>query len=190
MPRSEEFLRPGERDVWRLGPREAMLFRATTGAAMQRRNFLQIAGGLALAPSAALASEVNQHDSDQAAIIRTLIQWYGAFGNPRVDRAYYRSFLTDDYLLLENGELLGIAGDLALLEKLPPDHTRTDRFDFRYINVDGDDAYAVYFLESDMNDSKQGPRSRRWLESAIFRSVDGRWRAALLHSARISPPNG
>lgn len=156
---------------------------------MQRRNFLQIAGGLALAPSAALASEVDQHETDQAAIIRMLVQWYRAFGNPRVDRAYYRSFLTDDYLLLENGELLGIAGDLALLEKLPPDHTRTDRFDFRYINVDGDDAYAVYFLESDMNDSKTGPRSRRWLESAILRREGGRWRAALLHSTRISAPN-
>lgn len=122
--------------------------------------------------------------------MRRLIQWYRAFGNPRVDRDHYRSFMTDDYLLLENGELLDIAGDLALLDKLPPDHTRKDRFDFRYINVDGDDAYAVYFLESDMNDSKNGPRSRRWLESAILRREGARWRAALLHSTRISPQNG
>lgn len=118
-----------------------------------------------------------------------LIQWYRAYGTPGVDRAYYRSFMTDDYLLLENGELLDIAGDMAFLDTLTPDFKRTDRFDFRYINVDGDDAYAVYFLESDMNDSKNGPRSRRWLESAIFRRVGGRWRAALLHSTRISPPN-
>lgn len=156
---------------------------------MERRSFLQLAGAVAVTPSAALASQTASPDSDQAAIMLRLVEWYRAFGNPRVDRAYYRSFMTDDYLLLENGELLDIAGDMALLGALAPDHVRNDRFDFRYINVDGDDAYAVYFLESDMNDSKNGPRSRRWLESAIFRRVDGRWRAAVLHSTRISPPN-
>lgn len=122
--------------------------------------------------------------------MRRLIEWYRAFGNPRVDRDYYRSFMTDDYLLLENGDLLDIEGDMALLGALAQDHVRTDRFDFRYIHVDGDDAYAVYFLESDMNDSKHGPRSRRWLESAIFRRENNQWRAAVLHSTRINPPSG
>ena len=118
-----------------------------------------------------------------------LIEWYRAFGNPSVDRDYYRSFMTDDYLLLENGELLDLEGDMALLGALPPDHIRTDKFDFRHIRVDGDEAYAVYYLESSMNDSKRGQRDRRWLESAIFRREGGKWRAAVLHSTRISPPS-
>ncbi|MGI8704751.1 MAG: nuclear transport factor 2 family protein [Sphingomicrobium sp.] len=155
---------------------------------MERRTFLGAAAVLALVPAAAEAAPSSK-EADAEAIIRMLIQWYRAFGNPRTDRDYYRSFLTDDYLLLENGELLDLAGDMALLESLAPDHVRTDRFDFRYIRVDGDDAYAVYFLESDMNDSKNGPRRRRWLESAFLRRVNGRWRAALLHSTRINPPS-
>ena len=156
---------------------------------MERRAFLQFASVLALAPSAAVAQPAPA-TPEADAIMQQLIEWYRAFGNPRVDRDYYRSFMTDDYLLLENGELLDIEGDMALLGSLAPDHVRTDRFDFRHIHVDGDDAYAVYFLESDMSDSKLGPRSRRWLESAIFRREGGRWRAAVLHSTRISPRNG
>lgn len=153
---------------------------------MERRTFLAAAAGLTLMPAAA-ASAPSIEGADAEQIMRRLIEWYRAFGNPRTDPIYYRSFMTDDYLLLENGELLDLAGDMAMLASLPPDHERTDRFDFRYIRVDGDDAYAVYFLESDMNDSKDGPRSRRWLESAIFRREGGQWRAAVLHSTRINP---
>jgi hypothetical protein len=36
-----------------------------------------------------------------------------------------------------------------------------------------------------MQDKKHGARSRAWLESAILRRVDGRWRVAVLHSTRI-----
>jgi hypothetical protein len=155
---------------------------------MERRTFLGAAAILALVSGTANSAPVTK-GADADAIMRMLIEWYRAFGNPRVDRDYYRSFMTDDYLLLENGELLDLAGDIAMLASLAPDHVRTDRFDFRYIRVDGDNAYAVYFLESDMNDSKLGPRSRRWLESAILRRVDGRWRAAVLHSTRINAPS-
>jgi ketosteroid isomerase-like protein len=77
---------------------------------------------------------------------------------------------------------------MAMLSSLPANHVRTDKFDFRHIWVDGDVAYLVYFLESEMNDSKSGPRSKRWLESAVLRRIDGQWRAAVLHSTRINPP--
>jgi hypothetical protein len=29
-------------------------------------------------------------------------------------------------------------------------------------------------------------QQRKWLESAVLRRVDGRWRCALLHSTRVS----
>lgn len=155
---------------------------------MERRTFLGAAAGLALVPAAAEAAPVAKA-ADAEKIMRMLIEWYQAFGNPRTDRDHYRSFMTDDYLLLENGELLDLAADMAMLTSLAPDFVRTDRFDFRYIRIDGDEAYAVYFLESDMKDAKAGPRSRRWLESAILRRVDRRWKAAVLHSTRINPPS-
>ena len=153
---------------------------------MERRMFLGAAAGLSLVSAAARAASPTQ----AAELKQRIIEWYRAFGNPRVDRTYYRSFMTDDYFLLENGELLDVAGDMAMLGALPTDHVRTDKFDFRHIWLEGDVAYLVYFLESEMNDSKSGLRSRRWLESAVLRRIDGQWRAAVLHSTRISPPKG
>lgn len=151
---------------------------------MERRVFLGAAAGLAMIPAAARAASPAQ----AAEIKQRIIEWYRAFGNPSVDRTYYRSFMTDDYFLLENGVLLDVAGDMAMLGALPANHVRTDKFDFRHVWVDGDLAYLVYFLESEMNDSKSGSRSKRWLESAVLRRIDGQWRAAVLHSTRINPP--
>lgn len=154
---------------------------------MERRNFLGLTVGLAAAPAtAALALQAAAPD-DVAAVMQRLITWYKAFGNPRTDPAYYRTFMTDDYLLLEHGELLDLAADMKMLASLPPDHKRTDRFDFRHVRIDGDQAYAVYYLHSEMSDSVKGQRSRQWLESAVARRVGGEWRFAVLHSTRVEP---
>jgi len=152
---------------------------------MNRRAFFAATVG---AVAAAHGTAGAQAGDDTEAVKQRLIDWYRAFANPRVDRAHYLSFTTDDYLLCENGELLDKAGDLALLDSLPADLVRTDRFDFRRVTVEGDRADLVYFLEAEMNDSTNGARSRRWLESAGMRRAGGEWRCSLLHSTRISPP--
>ena len=150
---------------------------------MNRRGFIaaSFATGL-LSSGAAIA----QNGTDETAVKQKIIDWYRAFANPRVDRAHYLSFMTEDYLLLENGELLDKAGDLALLDAFPTDMVRTDRFDFRRVTIDGDRAELVYFLEADITDAKEGSRTRRWLESALMKRVGGQWRCNLLHSTRIS----
>lgn len=152
---------------------------------MDRRGFLGTSLGAAAwsGPASGVAAT-----SDQETVKQRLVEWYGAFANPRVDRAHYRSFMTDDYLLCEHGELLDKAGDEKLLDALPPDQKRTDRFDFRRVTIDGDRAWLVYFLEADIEDGKNGKRTRRWLESATLRRTDGVWRFTLLHSTRINPP--
>lgn len=152
---------------------------------MERRIFLgAAAAGLAALPIASCAAA----PGDEAAIKQRIIDWYRAFANPRINRDYYRSFMTDDYLLLENGELLDLAGDMAMLDGHPPDFQRSDTFDFRQVRIEGDIAYLVYFLNSEIRDSKEGARSRKWLESAVLRRTGGEWRAALLHSTRINKP--
>ena len=81
---------------------------------MERRTFIGAAAALTLIPVAARAASA----SEAEALKQRIIEWYRAFGNPRVDRDYYRSFMTDDYMLLENGELLDVAGDMALWGRL------------------------------------------------------------------------
>jgi len=122
--------------------------------------------------------------ADEEAVKTMIAEWYAAYaaGN---DETHYRTFLADDYLLLEHGELVDLEGDVAMLTKnRGPGFRRKDHFDFKSVTVRGDIAYTVYFLESDLDDNKT-KRHRKWLESAVLRRIDGRWRAALLHSTKI-----
>lgn len=151
---------------------------------MKRRDFLAGTGMLIGAACAPSMSAV-----DDAATIRQAIKdVYSIFFVDR-NKQKYRSLLTDDYLLLENGEILDIEGDMALMPAADSDYRRTDAFDFRSVKIHGDTAYAVYFLKSEMTDKKNGTRNREWLESAILRRSDKGWRMALLHSTRIVKPS-
>jgi hypothetical protein len=150
---------------------------------MQRRTFLGAAGALALVPAPTIAAT----PGDEAAVKKFIVDWYRAFGNPRVDRTFYRSFMSDDYMLLENGVLMNKEGDVGLLDSTPLDRQRSDTFDFRRVVVEGNSAYLVYFLTSETTDSKDGRRTQRFLESALLRRDRGKWRALVLHSTRITP---
>ncbi|MBK8068230.1 MAG: c-type cytochrome [Rhodanobacteraceae bacterium] len=124
-------------------------------------------------------------EDPEESIRATVRNFYAAYSGR--DHARLRTLVTDDYRLLESGELLDIEGDIAGMpaEALHP--TRTDSFDFRQVQVDGGSAHAVYFLASELYDDQRGARSRRWLESVVLRQVDGHWRVALLHSTPIPP---
>jgi hypothetical protein len=150
---------------------------------MQRRTFLGAAGALALVPASTIAAR----PADEAAAKKFIVDWYRAFGNPRVDRAYYRSFMTDDYMLLENGTLMNKEGDVGMLDSTPLDRKRSDSFDFRRVVVEGNRAYLVYFLNSETSDSKNGRRTQRYLESALLRRERGKLRVLVLHSTKINP---
>jgi hypothetical protein len=75
---------------------------------------------------------------DEAAAVKGIISdFYAVFYKER-DKQKYRSLLTDDYLLLENGELMDADGDLALMPTPEDQYTRKDEFDFRHVKVSGD----------------------------------------------------
>ena len=150
---------------------------------MKRREFISGTGvliGAACAPSVLAAD-------DAAAVKQAVKDVYSIF-YVSLDKQKYRSLLTEDYLLLENGELLDIEGDIALMPAPESGYKRTDAFDFRSVKIHGDTAYAVYFLKSEITDKKDGTRKREWLESAILRRSGAGWRMALLHSTKIVKP--
>jgi ketosteroid isomerase-like protein len=135
------------------------------------------------------ASTRSTSAADDAAALRLAIDnFYSAYSKVR-DKARYRLLVTDDYLLLENGEILDIEGDLGLMPSADSRYTRSDSFDFRSTRIEGNVGYVVYFLRSEIVDEK-GTRHREWLESAILRRADARasWLVALLHSTRIERP--
>jgi ketosteroid isomerase-like protein len=148
---------------------------------VKRREFIAGTGillGTTCAPSVSAAD-------DAAAVKQTVKDVYYVF-SVSLDKKKYRSLLTEDYLLLENGEILDIDGDIALMPSPDSGYKRTDNFDFRSVKVQGNIAYVVYFLKSEITDKKNGTRNREWLESAILRRSGERWRMALLHSTRIA----
>ena len=106
----------------------------------------------------------------------------------KMDKDAYRSILTEDYLILENGELLDTEGDIALMPEPDSGYDRTDTFDFRYVKIEGDIAYTVYFLKAEIVDKANGTIHKEWLESAILRRSGEDWLIALLHSTKIINP--
>jgi len=125
---------------------------------------------------------------DTAAVQQAITNYYAAYSG--FDEQKYRATTTDDFVLLEQGELIDREGDVASMAKPGIGFKRTDHFDFHSVTIERDLAYAVYVLRSEIHDNPEGARSREWLESAILRRVKGDWKMALLHSTRISHPMG
>jgi ketosteroid isomerase-like protein len=146
---------------------------------MRRREFAVGAGTLIGAACAPNVSAADDATAIKQAIADVYVTFYAG-----LDKQKYRALLTEDYVLLEQGKLLDIEGDLALMPTPESGYKRADAFDFRSVRVHGDIAYAVYFLKSEIKDAK-GTRNREWLESAILRRSGSRWLMALLHSTRI-----
>lgn len=134
---------------------------------MERREFIAGAG-LLLGTTCVLEVPA----ADDVAAIKQLVQNVYSVYYQNFDKQKYRSLLTEDYLLLENGELLDIEGDIAMMPAADSGYKRKDTFDFRSVKVHGDTAYAVYFLKSETND-KNGVRNREWLESVVMRRSEG-----------------
>jgi hypothetical protein len=151
---------------------------------MDRRHFVTAS---ALLIGAGCATGQPPATADAVAIKQVMADYYETFFRTR-DQAKYRALLTDDYLLLENGEVLDTAGDIASMPTPDSEYQRSDVFDFRLVTVHDDTACAVYFLRSDMTDKKDGPRHMEWLESAMLRRKGSAWQVALLHSTRIVKP--
>ena len=148
---------------------------------MKRRTFIGAASAL-LAGAHALPAAAKDDETD---IRRAVERVYEAYRSR--DKASYRALLTDDYLLLEDGELLDVDGDLAYMAGPGSVYQRADNFEFRSVKVHGETAWAVYFLSSDITDEK-GSRHRRYLESMVLRREGEDWRTALLHSTKIEKP--
>jgi ketosteroid isomerase-like protein len=136
-----------------------------------------------IAPTAARAADGSEEESVRQFVIDDYYTFYVL-----MDRGKYRAMLADDYLLLEQGEVLDIEGDLELMPSPDIGYKREDKFEFHSVKINGDTAWAVYTLRSDITDRKNGPRHREFLESMILRRSGSGWLAALLHSTLIPEP--
>ena len=148
---------------------------------MDRRDFIAGAG---VAIGGVCVTGVSARDSE-ASVKDVVERFYSTFYVEQSEKRY-RAMLTDDYLLLETGEIMTAAQDIALIPRPEDEYKRTDAFDFRSIKIAGETAYAIYVLKSDITDKKRGHRKPEFLESVILRRSGKRWKVALLHSTRLA----
>jgi hypothetical protein len=107
----------------------------------------------------------------------------------------HRANCTDDYLLIEDGEIWNMEKEAAYYKQNEKRVIeREDHFDLNYMKILDNTAYVVYNLRSEITENNKLSQ-KNWNESVIFRKVDGQWRIALIHStknatAQSNPLNG
>ncbi len=121
--------------------------------------------------------------NDSTTIIQLLKNDYGTLLSK--DLKKHINNCTEDYLLIEAGDIMNMEDESKWYKDDANKVTdRKDNFDFKYIRTDGNVAYAVYNLRSDI--IKEGKLTQKnWNESTIFRKVNGEWKIALIHSTPI-----
>ena len=97
----------------------------------------------------------------------------------------FETVTASGFYLLEHGEYW----DLGFLQHKigdikPPNFSRTNHFDFKRIEVIGEDAFAVWDLHAEIIRDATGT-DRYWLESGSFKKIGSEWKVHFLHSTRV-----
>lgn len=144
---------------------------------MKRRLFLIATAGQGARALAAESKAEREAEGVRAAVRN----YYSAFSAG--DARKYSALVTDDYVLLEQGEVMTLQDDLGLIPK-PGTAVRTDAIEFLAAKIVGDAGYAYWKLTSRIVNEK-GTLDQQWLESGVLRRSHGVWKIAVLHSTRV-----
>ena len=124
-----------------------------------------------------------QEKKDSLEIVQLLKEDYHTLQTYDIKK--HRELCTDNYFLIEDGEIMNMDDEAAFYKKNADRvFDRKDDFDFKYINIFENVAYSVYKLKSDF-DENGNLTQMNWSESAIFRKIDGVWKIELIHSTPI-----
>lgn len=96
-------------------------------------------------------------------------------------------FYTEDFILLEHGEVWDMAfirNYLGKAKSNPNPPTRTNRFEYIKTIVEGDRAWIAYHNYATISRDGQVLRELYWLESATAIRTENGWRLDMLHSTR------
>ena len=129
------------------------------------------------------ANAFSQKLNDSTAIVKLLINDYKTLGN--WDIKSHINNCTNNYLLIEDGEIWDMKKEAEYyIKNANRKMNRKDYFDIKYVRVYGEYGYAVYNLKSDITEYGK-LITRKWIESAIFRKINGEWKIELLNSTPI-----
>ena len=126
---------------------------------------------------------LSQEKKDSLEIVQLLKEDYRTLQTHDISK--HRELCTDNYLLSEDGNILRMDDEAVLYKKdAHKVFERKDYFDFKYIGIFEDTAYAVYRLKADFVDTGNSTE-KNWTESVIFKKIKGKWKIELIHSTPI-----
>jgi hypothetical protein len=121
--------------------------------------------------------------NDSAAIAQLIINDYLTFNNWE-----YRKHISNcqpHYKLIENGEIMTLQNEVDYFKKNSHRNIkRTDTFNFFSIRIHENTGYAIYKLESTIEEEGK-PKFYKWTESAVCERVNNSWKLALIHSTPL-----
>ena len=122
-----------------------------------------------------------QTSSDSTKIVQLLIKDYKTLAHWDIES--HLNNCTDDYYLIENGQLWTSEDEQAYFEA---NHhrliRRRDRFKITYSSINGNSAYLIYELTTSFSENGKY-ETRHWIEDAHFKKINGEWKISLIHSS-------
>lgn len=126
---------------------------------------------------------VFSQEKDSIAIVNLIIDDYTTMGTWNLKRHLENT--TKSYLLIEKGEVLNLKMESDYYKRNA--HRVIDRknyFDFKHLRINGNNAYAIYNLKSDITENGI-LKTYTWIESVLFKKVKRKWKIELIHSTPI-----
>ena len=118
--------------------------------------------------------------SEKAEVQQVITRFFDALSVANIP--LMKAEVSDDYILLENGEIWTIDTLANKISRPKPEgYLRQNSFDFLSTKTDKNRAYVYYKNKAEIS-SKTRNATIKWLESAILRKEKGRWRMEFMHS--------
>jgi ketosteroid isomerase-like protein len=118
--------------------------------------------------------------SEKAEVQQVITRFFDALSVTNIPQM--KAEVSDDFMLLENGEIWTIDTLANKISRPKPEgYLRQNSFDFLSTKIDRNRAYVYYKNKAEIS-SKTRNATIKWLESAILRKEEGRWRMEFMHS--------
>lgn len=126
--------------------------------------------------------------NEEKDVTETVRMMFAAFAAD--DFAKFHEVAAPDFYAFDGGERYEGDELIELLKKL---HAGGKTFVWTItepaVQVQGDVAWITYVNDGSIQDSS-GTKKMAWLESAVLRKKDGKWRVQFLHSTRVRAAEG
>jgi ketosteroid isomerase-like protein len=122
-----------------------------------------------------------QSENDSLQINQLIFDYYESFTNRNLNA--YKATLSDDYLLIEDGNIWDLEEELKYLFN-PTTVKRTNEFEFLRVDLNLEIAIVHYKLKSIYNDNGN-IYEKIWVESIVCKKINSSWKVSLLHSTPI-----